>query len=244
MVKRYPLPSKERLWELFDYNPATGVVTARTGRASRRNPYSAGDVMGYPSSVGYLKITIDGRLYPLHRVIWKWVTGQEPPDYIDHANRVRDDNRWANLREADATLNVVNRATRRKTGHRGVAPNYFAGKWSAAISHRGEDIALGVFDTEQEAIEAYQAKAKELRGEFAVADDLPPTLIDVLTLVDDDLLFTAATTVRQMRAFRLHPDVPEHVKAKLDELGAALSNELARVDPKNYGRMGRPAISG
>jgi hypothetical protein len=245
MVKRYPLPPQERLKELFDYDPETGIVLSRGDRRSRRNPFRAGEVMGYPDPAGYLKVTVDHQLCALHRVIWKWMTGQEPPDYIDHINRVRADNRWANLREADAVKNAGNttRNVRFKTGHRGVNPAQYAGKWSASIRHEGRTYKLGEFSTEAAAIEAYQAKAKELRGEFATLDDMPPTLVDVLTLVDEDLLFTAASTVRQMRAFRLDPDVPEHVKVKLDELGAALSNELARVDPGNYGQMGRPAVS-
>ena len=46
----------------------------------------------------------------IHRLVWKWVTGEEPGVTIDHINRQRSDNRFWNLRIADWVTQMNNRA--------------------------------------------------------------------------------------------------------------------------------------
>ena len=45
----------------------------------------------------------------IHRIIWKWVTGEEPGYTIDHINRIPSDNRIRNLRVADWSTQMLNR---------------------------------------------------------------------------------------------------------------------------------------
>ena len=59
---------------------------------------------------GYRKITIDGKVYSAARLAWFYKTGRWPDPEIDHINRIRDDNRWENLREATRADNLANRA--------------------------------------------------------------------------------------------------------------------------------------
>lgn len=86
--------TQERVKELFDYNPETGIVTRLrtvTHKAKR------GDVVGHPNAWGGLVVGVDGNPYPLHCVIWLMVTGALPDRLIHHKNGVGTDNRWCNL---------------------------------------------------------------------------------------------------------------------------------------------------
>jgi hypothetical protein len=51
-------------------------------------------------STGYYRVWLNGHYYRAHRVIWKLMTGDEPPETIDHVDGDRLNNRWANLRAA------------------------------------------------------------------------------------------------------------------------------------------------
>jgi hypothetical protein len=44
------------------------------------------------------------------------MTGEWPKDQIDHINRVKDDDRWENLREATQSQNSYNRAWAERNG--------------------------------------------------------------------------------------------------------------------------------
>lgn len=86
---------------------------------------------------------------------------------IDHVDRNPANNRWANLRPATYREQTWNQRVRRKnntSGFRGVIRS--GGRWRAGISKDGVTHHLGVFDTLGEAVAAYEAKARELHGEF------------------------------------------------------------------------------
>ena len=90
-----PLPPADALRRTFRYTPETGVLVRRSnGRPCASN-----------NGKGYIQVSVAGRAYYAHRVIWVMMTG-EPlacDIEIDHKNRVRDDNRWTNLRRATIT---------------------------------------------------------------------------------------------------------------------------------------------
>ena len=106
MMRPKPLPTQDTLREYLSYDGKTGVVTLLK-RTSKRTP--AGSIVGSMSSSGYLKVSLLGESYPLHRVIWKLVTGEEP-NTIDHINRDRGDNTWENLRSVTPKQNALNRS--------------------------------------------------------------------------------------------------------------------------------------
>ena len=118
---------------------------------------------------GYLAMTWLCTQWRVHRIIWMLVN-DEPllySDEIDHINRVRDDNRPSNLRKATHQQNQWNAGLRsdNTSGIRGVCkkPN---NRWEANITVNGKPQYLGLFKSPQEAAEAYQKKALELRGEY------------------------------------------------------------------------------
>ena len=105
LLKCKPLPPAERLRELLDYDPETGVLTWRVRRRGRAK---AGRVAGTLKKRGSLEVKVDGVRYQVHRLVWKIQKGKDPAALLDHWNRRPGDNRFSNLREADRHENVRN----------------------------------------------------------------------------------------------------------------------------------------
>jgi hypothetical protein len=199
---RMPLPTQERLKELLDYNPDTGVVTAKMTRLSKHSAYLPGQVVGYPSPQGYLKITIDGVLHPLHRIIWKWMTGDDP-SLLDHINRARADNRWSNLRLATPTENRANSGPSRlnTSGVKGVRMIPLDGQWDASATIKGKSVRLGTFRTRDEAAAAYEAVAKAEYGDFYTPERGEQRIFyDVVELADKAFIDEVLRLARGIRA--------------------------------------------
>ena len=99
------------------------------------------------------------RVY-LHRVV---LGITDPTIEIDHINGDTLDNRRENLRVLDRSSNQANRGPNRNntTGFKGVTK--FRGGFLAQAPHW----SAGPFPTAEEAAKAYDAKARELWGEYA-----------------------------------------------------------------------------
>jgi hypothetical protein len=114
---------------------------------------------------GYAVRCEKGKRIYMHRQI------AEPPDglSVDHANRVRADNRRANVRICTHQENMYNRAKRAGSASRfkGVGFRKRDKKWYAELGSADKPLWLGFFDSEIEAARAYDAKAVEHFGEFA-----------------------------------------------------------------------------
>jgi hypothetical protein len=102
----------------------------------------------------------------MHRLIMN-----SPPDLsIDHINHNGLDNRKANLRIVSQTQNVWNArkwATKCSSRYKGVNFTKMNNKWRAKIMHKRKWFNLGYFDDEESAARAYDAKARELFGEYS-----------------------------------------------------------------------------
>lgn len=153
-----PIPDVEFLRSRYDYDPATGVLTSKFGRWR-------GQPVTHTETQGYITIRINGEHFKAHRVIWKMMTGEEPPDEIDHDNRDRADNRWENLLDATKTQNQWNRTAKRSstTGLIGVTWHKRDQRWSSEIRVNHQRHWLGNFPTAEAAYEAYVDAAKRLR---------------------------------------------------------------------------------
>ena len=146
--------SNDRLRELLEYDPYTGLFTWKA-RPSKR--VHVGDVAGHTTTKGYVSIRVDRRLYMAHVLAWFYMTGEWPTIDVDHKNRKRDDNRWCNLRLLTRQGNIQNSLdTRSSSGYRGVYPTP-SGQFKAAITAGYTQTHLGTFPSAEAASEAYAA---------------------------------------------------------------------------------------
>ncbi len=146
-------PCLKRLKKMLSYDADTGVFR---WRLSPRNRTKAGDRAGYHNGQGYLMVSVDGYKFRLHHLAWAFTHGQFPVNQIDHINRVRDDNRITNLREACQVINMHN-TSKRSDNTTGVTGVYFrkdTQKYFAQINSHGKTYRLGNFERFEDAVKA------------------------------------------------------------------------------------------
>lgn len=178
------LPSTEYLHECFYYNEITGVLhwkerplnhfVSKKGQAITNGKY-AGKKAGTIAKDGYIYICLEGannkRL--AQRIIWKMVYGEEPEEFIDHADGNKLNNKIGNLRNATKSETLCNREknTRKssKSKLKGVSLDTRSKEKSyyATVYKNKKRVFYKRFNTELEAYEAYKAKAIEHHGIFA-----------------------------------------------------------------------------
>ena len=156
----------ERLKQLLNYDSRSGLFTWEIKASSRAMP---GGRAGTVRTDGYLEIQIDGTRFMAHRLAWFYMNGTWPREFLDHINRNRSDNTYANLRECSASQNQYNRPTNRNnsTGLKGVTFKKKENVWVAKIGIDGKSHRIGQYLTAEAAHEAYRRKANELFGEFS-----------------------------------------------------------------------------
>lgn len=153
-TKRKSHISQERLREVLDYNPDTGVFTWVNGNS--RNVKS-GDIAGYKNQQGYIRIRVGAKLLPAHRLAWIYVYGEDIDGYeIDHINGDKSDNRICNLRISSHQQNMFNmkKKSTNKSGVKGVHFDKRCNKWRAQTSINKKRVHLGLFNTIESAEEA------------------------------------------------------------------------------------------
>lgn len=145
--------TQTRLRELLTYDPDTGVFVWRATPTTQR---VAGKPAGSPNAHGYMRTTIDKRPYFLHRLAFLYMTGAFPAGHCDHINRVKSDNRWANLRDVDRGTNCRN-TLRQRPRHFDLPSGVHRanGRYTARGTLDRKKLHLGMFDTVEEAHAAY-----------------------------------------------------------------------------------------
>lgn len=144
--------NQERLKELVNYCPATGVFTwkIKIGNMQKRKPAGAFD------KYGYQVIRVDRVLYKAHRLAWLYMYGAWPTKNIDHKNRIKSDNRIDNLRDVGQSENTFNAGVRANntSGVTGVRWAADRNKWEARIRVNYRILYLGRFNGKEDAIAA------------------------------------------------------------------------------------------
>jgi hypothetical protein len=152
----------QRLREVLNYNPETGVFTRRLHGGGKQ----AGSITGSKSSDGRINISIDNINYIAHRLVWLYVHGYMSPMDIDHINGDPSNNQLANLREVSHQINLQNRKGPTRVnglGVMGVIRN--KDRFGAQIKVDGKRVWLGTYDTPELAHSVYlQARRKHLEG--------------------------------------------------------------------------------
>ena len=164
--------SQEFLKSMLRYDEDSGqfiwLVNRRAGAFAGRE---AGTVKLKSNGRRYREIFVCGRAYGVHRLAWLYMTGAWPVSGIDHKDTDGCNNRWDNLRSADASHNIANAKvySTNTSGKKGVTWHRQCRRWQGQIKKDGRTFYLGLFESIDEAHGAYMTKAKELFGEFARA---------------------------------------------------------------------------
>ena len=172
---RKQIPPVKYLRECFTYDRLTGLLfwkkRPRLHFASDREckrwnaRYAGSAAFTFITPKGYRFGSIDKSTYFAHRVVWKLVTGKEPPIIMDHVNRSPADNRFENLRFASFSSNQINRT--KVWSYSGLTGIRVSGKkWNARIHKDGKCFDLGTFATKELAFQARKQAEKDLYGEF------------------------------------------------------------------------------
>ena len=148
-----PIPSQERLKELFDYKDGCLYWAASNHKFNNR----VGRRAGCSTRSIYRRVAIDGKRYPESRLIWAWHHGDIPVDLVvDHINRNKADNRIENLQVITTRENTSN--WQKRDLPTGVFKVY--NKFRAQADKFGKRTFLGSFNTVEEAVAAREAFIK------------------------------------------------------------------------------------
>lgn len=151
------VPTKERLDEILHYNPDTGVFTR----------ICSGEEIKANRADGYRSVGIDGKIYLCHRLAFL-AMGKLVPEFVDHINGDRADNRWCNLRPATKSLNACNAKlpSSNTSGVKGVTWHKGSQKWMARVKFNGKTTHLGRFVELKDAEEVVRMAREGLHKEF------------------------------------------------------------------------------
>ena len=143
--------------ELYDWLNQYKWCAAKLGGKLYGRFYA---IRGYWNGIKQIQVA-------MHRQILGLKTGDGKQ--TDHKNCNSLDNRISNLRLCTTSQNQHNQKPHkgRTSQFKSVYWNKRAKKWMAQIRHNSKLIYLGLFNDEIEAAKTYDAKAKELFGEFA-----------------------------------------------------------------------------
>ena len=159
--------TQEELKRKFSYNSKTGLFT----RLKKMGNFKAGSIVvikPHHSGYLYLRMTLDSgevKSFSLHRLAWLYENGILP-EFIDHLNHNRSDNRILNLRSVTRQDNNMNQTLSKHntSGVMGVSWHKRQQKWCAGIKVKYKKIYLGSFDDKNDAILA--RKEAELKYGF------------------------------------------------------------------------------
>ena len=129
---------------------------------------------GFVCDNGYIHVRISisykvKKMFMSHRIIFSMINDYLP-DIIDHIDRNNTNNRIENLREADKTLNSINRhpPCTNKSGFRGVSFNN--NKWDSyihtTIKGKPKKVHLGRYDNMEDAVKARSDGENEYWGKY------------------------------------------------------------------------------
>lgn len=151
--------TQSELKALVSYDPITGAFTRLVQTSPRAK---AGQTAGWLDGRGYTCFHIGGREEKAHRLAWLYVYGYWPTKEIDHINRIKTDNRIANLRHVSRQENECNKGVQKnnRSGFKGVSWHKQRGMYEAYCCIGGKKTGLGFFDDPAQGHAAYlQARA-------------------------------------------------------------------------------------
>lgn len=163
-----PLPDIQTLQKYLTYHPDTGELTWNAGL-----PYAkqrqAGRTAGTMSKGGYLRTSIERKMYANNRIAWKMYYGFDPVGVVDHEDGDKLNNRISNLRDASQRQNTYNQVRRvdNTTGYKGVVFCKIMKKFTINLRVDGVKLRRRYFETPEAANDYVVGARARLHGEFA-----------------------------------------------------------------------------
>lgn len=154
-----PRVTIEYLWDRYDYKDGLLINKQSRGRMK------AGVPAGTPNKAGYLRVTLFQKQEYVHRLIFFMFNNYWPKE-IDHIDRDVTNNRIENLRESTRSQNMANRSS--SNVFRGIRSNGSSSTARIGNPFTRKTEYIGSYPTAEEAARAYDIKAKEYFGDFAV----------------------------------------------------------------------------
>ena len=140
--------TQQSLKSILSYDADTGYFTWLLRLSGKQK---AGDTAGCIDGDGYVVIGIGNKNYKASVLAWLYVYGRWPILELDHINRIRNDNRVENLREATKKEQQANKTRSRNntSGYTWVREDKERGGWLVQSKIFG---FAGRFKTKEEAI--------------------------------------------------------------------------------------------
>lgn len=134
----------------LNYDPSSGHLFWKAAGGKKKLDIPAGKI----NWDGYRRISIDGKCYMAHKLVWLYIYGEMPTLFIDHLNHNRDDNKVGNLRLVSLQENQKNRSkqSNNMSGVNGVCWDSQTNKWIVRIKNIGKTYHLGRFSDFFEAV--------------------------------------------------------------------------------------------
>jgi hypothetical protein len=167
-----PKLTQERAYEVLHLDVETGVLTWRVRTGSRTKVGQRAGWVHQSKGQGYRWVSIDGKKYHEHVLIWFMLYGEWAPRKIDHHDLNRANNKPSNLRKADESQQRSNAKLRSDNalGERGVSFHTASGLYMAEVRYRDYRFVKG-FHTAAEAAIAARAERLRVFGKFAPSID-------------------------------------------------------------------------
>ena len=167
-MSKYICPIKVK--KCFSYNADTGELKKIVGITRNGKTGFIQNCRPKGSKKQYIKVGFDNTYYYAHRIIWVWMTGQQPNN-IDHIDGNGLNNKWKNLRSVPHRINCKNQKiyTTNTSGKGGISYRKDTNKWRARIMVDDKPINLGSFEDKEDAISARikaEQKYRFITGEY------------------------------------------------------------------------------
>lgn len=155
--------SFERIREMLHYCPETGALT---WRISRGNQIYAGGTAGTTNAYGYRVVVLDRKFFMVHRLAFMFMLGRMPLHGldVDHIDRNRSNNSWANLREVSRAKNLRNMTA---PEHKPPNVNRRGNRWQVTFSVENKTKYFGMYPTIEEAVEVAERVREKLVANLA-----------------------------------------------------------------------------
>jgi hypothetical protein len=154
--------SHDYVLSAFDYQD--GNLIRKSGRVNE-----IGQIAGcVHKGTGYIHVKIKAKAHKAHRLVFLYHHGYLP-EFVDHIDGDKSNNRIENLRLATYSQNQHNRklCSTNTSGVKGVYWDKRKKKWRGRIESMGKKIHVGYWDTLEEAEAAMTIARNKLHGEFA-----------------------------------------------------------------------------